>query len=114
MLIDLIVGILVAVVGIMTLASPVGPDVSTSEWYASGATFAILGLLYVVVGYGLLKAKPWVWLLGLWAGVAYLVLGILTLSSGTTIIILLVGIMNLLFYYFNRADLKRYLGKVRP
>jgi uncharacterized membrane protein (DUF2068 family) len=108
------VGIFVAIVGIQTFTSKVDPQTSASVWYAIGAIFAILGLLLVVVGYGLWKARPWAWLLGLWAGVAYVVLGILTLSSSIFIIILLVGIGNLIFYYFKRTGLKLYLGKVQP
>lgn len=109
MLVDFIVGIVVALDGIQSFISPVGPKVSASEWYAVGAIFVILGLLSVAVGYGLWKARPWVWLLGLWGGVVYMVLGVLT-----SWLLVLVGIGNLLFFYYNRADLKRYLGKVRP
>lgn len=110
MLVDFIAGIVVAVLGILTLASPVGPHVSASESYASGAIFVILGFLLVLVGYGLWKSRPWAWILGLWAGVVYVVLGILAVSP----LFLPVGVVNLLFFYFARAGLKRYLGKVRP
>lgn len=103
MLVDFIVGIVVAVLGILVLVGG----------YTIGAIFFILGLLPVVVGYGLWKAKPWAWLLGLWAGVAEAVLGVLTVNTVFGVLIL-PGIGSLLFYYFNRVDLKRYLGKVRP
>jgi len=109
MLVDFIVGIWVTVIGIQELVSPVGPKVGASEWYAVGAIFVVLGLLSVAVGYGLWKVRPWAWLLGLWAGVVYVVLGILA-----SWLLVLVGIGSLIFYYFNRAGLKRYLGKVRP
>jgi hypothetical protein len=109
MLVDFIVGIVVAAIGIQSFVSPVGPKVSVSEWYAVGAIFVILGLLSVVVGYGLWKARPWGWLLGWWAGAVYVVFGVLTSP-----LFVLVGIGSLVFYYYNRADLKRYLGKVRP
>jgi hypothetical protein len=96
MLVDFIVGIVVAVLGILDLVlSPIG------------AFIAIIGLLSVSVGYGLWKAKPWAWPLGLWAGVVYVAFGVLA-----SWLLVLVGIVNLLFYYFNRADLKRYLGRV--
>jgi len=114
MLVDFVVGIVVMVIGIQGFVSPVSPHTSVSVWDAVSAIFVILGLLYVVVGYGLWKARPWAWLLGLWAGVVYVVLGILFFSSSIFIIILFVGAVNLLFYYFDRIVLKRYLGKVRP
>jgi len=107
MLVDFIAGIVVTVIGIQGFVSPVGPHTSASGWYAVSAIFVIFGLLSVVVGYGLWKARPWAWLLGLWAGVVYVVLGALAPWP-----LILVGIVNLVFYYFNRADLKRYLGKV--
>ncbi|MGD0395902.1 MAG: hypothetical protein ABSB26_03220 [Nitrososphaerales archaeon] len=110
MLVDFVVGIVMTILGILSFTSPVGPHVSASESYAGSAIFVVLGFLFVVVGYGLWKAKPWAWVLGLWAGVVYVVLGLLALNP----LFLLVGIVNLLFYYFTRADLKRYLGKVRP
>ncbi|MGD0318855.1 MAG: zinc-ribbon domain-containing protein [Nitrososphaerales archaeon] len=105
-LVDFIVGIVVIIIGIQGLVSGVGPHTSATEWYAVSAIFAIIGLLSVAVGYGLWKARPWAWLLGLWAGVVYVILGILGPWPLT-----LVGIVNLLFYYFTRADLKRYLSK---
>jgi hypothetical protein len=108
-LVDFAAGIWVTVSGIQGLVSPVGAGLTASEWYAVGAVFTILGLLSVAVGYGLWKAKPWAWLLGLWAGAVFVVLGVLGLWP-----LILVGIGSLLFYYFNREDLKRYLGKVRP
>ena len=107
-LVDLVAGIWVAVSGIQGLVSPVGAGLTASEWYAVGAIFTILGLLSVAAGYGLWKAKPWAWLLGLWAGAVFVVLGALGLWP-----LILVGTGSLIFYYFNRADLKRYLGKVR-
>ena len=98
MLIDFIVGIVVTVLGIQDIVvSPIG------------ALIVIIGLLSVAVGYGLWKARPWAWSLGLWAGVVYVVFGVLA-----SWLLVLVGIVNLLFYYLSRADLKRYLGKVRP
>ena len=110
MLVDLVVGILVAISGIQNFASSVDPQIGSSLWYTSGVIFLILGLLLVVLGYGLWRARPWAWPLGLWAGVVYVVLGVFALDP----LFLLVGIGSLLFYYFNREDLKRYLGKVRP
>lgn len=108
-LIDFIVGIVVATeLGIRILVSPVGSDFGISEWYALGAIFVIFGFLIVVVGYGLWEARSWAWLLGLWAGAVYVVLGIFTFN----LLILPLGIVNVLFYYFARADLKRYLGKI--
>jgi hypothetical protein len=109
MFVDLIAGIWVTIIGIQGLVSPVGPHFTASEWYAVGAIFVVLGLLYLAVGYGLWKARPWAWLLGPWAGVVLVVLG--ALASWP---LALVGIANLLFYYFNRTDFKTYLGKVRP
>jgi len=109
MLIDFIVGVLVTLYGglIMSVSTP---KVSLSLQLGLGATVIILGVLSVVVGYGLWKAKAWAWLLGLWAGVAYVALGVFALSP----LILLVGIGNLIFYYFKRTGLKLYLGKVQP
>jgi hypothetical protein len=110
MLVDLIVGIVVTTSGIRSLVLPVGHGINTSFAYVLYAFIAILGLLYVGVSYGLWKARPWAWLLGLWAGVVYVVLGVLAINP----LFLLSGIVNLFYYYFARADLKRYLGKVRP
>ncbi len=110
MLVDFIVGILMTASGVSSLVSPVGHNASASLVYTFGAIYVILGVLSVAVGYGLWKARPWAWLLGLWAGVVYVVLGVF----GLNLLYLLVGIGNLAFYYFNRADLKGYLGKVRP
>jgi len=97
-LIDLVVGILVAALGALA---------SVNEFYAGGVIFAVLGMLSIFVGYGLWKARPWAWLLGLWDGAVYLVLGLLASSP----LIIIVGIGNLAFYYFNRTDLRRFLGK---
>ena len=109
-LVDFIVGIILIVLGIQILVSPVGHGLSAAFVFAVGDVYVVLGLLSVAVGYGLWKVKPWAWLLGLWAGVVYVVLGVLAQNP----LLLLVGIVSLLFYYFNRADLKGYLGKVRP
>ena len=114
MLVDFFVGVAVTLIGIQSFVSSDGSNVSASEWYAVGAIVVIFGLLSVAVGYGLWKARPWAWLLGLWAGVVYVILGVLTLGVWTSWLFILVGIGSLLFYYFNRAGLKRYLGKVRP
>jgi uncharacterized membrane protein (DUF2068 family) len=102
------VGVLVVILGISNFASKADPQTSASVWYVSGVVFVILGFLLVVSGYGLWKARPWAWFLGLWAGVVYLVLGLLAFNA----LFLLVGIGSLLFYYFNRAGLKLHLGKV--
>ena len=110
MLIDFIVGIVVTVEGVHGLVSPVGQGLSASLVYAVGATYVIIGLLSVAVGYGLWKVRPWAWPLGLWAGMVYLVLGVVFAVP----LILLVGIVSLVFYYYNRTSLKRYLGKVKP
>jgi hypothetical protein len=110
MLVDFAVGTLVTILGLESFTSPVDPHSGALVWYASGAIFAILGLLLVASGYGLWKVRPWAWLLGLWAGVVYFALGVLSLPNP---LFILVGIGSLLFYYLNRTDLKRYLGKVQ-
>ncbi len=111
MLVDFVVGIWVTIIGIELFVSPANSSTTATEWYAVGAIYIILGLLSVAVGYGLWKARPWAWFLGLWAGVVYVLLGLLEWSTPLMPLIL-VGIVNLLFYYFTMADLKRYLGKV--
>jgi uncharacterized membrane protein (DUF2068 family) len=102
MLVDFIVGVAVTAFGVLIIAFAL--------WV--GAFFVILGVLSLAVGYGLRKARSWARLLGLWAGVVYIVFGVLLVQT-------LPGIGSIVFggvsiYYFNRADLKRYLGKVRP
>ena len=105
MLVDFVVGIVVIVFGVLIMTFAL----------TFGAIVVILGVLSVAVGYGLQKARSWAWLLGLWAGVVYVVFGVLFVLAKAY----LVGVPSIIFggvsiYYFTTADLKRYLGKVRP
>lgn len=104
MLVEFIVGIVVTAFGILIMIIAL----------TFGAIVVILGMLCIAVGYGMRKARSWAWLLGLWAGVAYIVFGVLFAWANDY----LIGVPSIVFggvsiYYFNRADLKRYLGKVR-
>lgn len=104
MLIDFAVGIVLTAFGVLVIT--LAPGV--------GAIFVVVGVLSLTVGYGLRKARSWTWLLGLWAGVVYVVLGILFVSAEAY----LEGIGSIVFgggsiYYLNRVEVKRYLGKSR-
>ncbi len=85
----------------------------TSLTLSLGIIVVILGVLSVAVGYGLRNAKSWAWLLGLWAGIVYIILGLIVFSGSY-----LAGIGCIVFgavqvYYLNKADAKEYLGKVK-
>ena len=107
MLLDFVVGTAFSVFGALVTASA-----HTAFALTFGSIIVVLGLLTIEVGYGLRKARPWAWLLGLWAAVVYIVLGILLVATVLGLPMVVFGVLTV--YCLTRAELKRYLGKILP
>ena len=88
------IGIFLVLIGLLLISTPM-----------NALTYVLPGGLSVTVWYGMRMAKSWAWILGLWTGVVYIVLGVLSIG----IIFAIFGALTI--YYFSRSDLKKYLGK---
>jgi len=92
---QIIIGILLTVFGLLLLASPI-----------VALIFLMPGVLSVSVGYGMRKGRSWTWVLGLWTGVVYIVLGLLGLLGP---IVIIFGALTI--YCLSRSDFREYLSK---
>ncbi len=100
-------------VGIIAFGILIYAIVPTTSTLVFGGVVLVLGVLALIVSYGLQRGRPWVRLLGTWSGVVYVVLGILFAAFGD----IPVGLASILFgaatiYYLNKKNVKERLGGV--
>lgn len=128
---DLVVGALLAVVGLVVMA--MGPALMSDPGFraqfqreiasqlppgwtpdmmlgALGAFVLLYGLAMVAVGYGMWHARPWSWTGILALVVVGILVNVLTFPAG------LVGVIlnALLLWYFTRPGVKQWFGKAAP
>jgi len=72
-----------------------------------GGILMLIGIVNLVVAYGLFKGKSWAWMLCLIFAVISAVFGILTFPVGIVTIIF----NALIIYYLTRRNVKVYFGK---
>lgn len=71
-----------------------------------------LAILYFAIAYGVWKARPWAWMLGVVVSIIGLVFGVLGLSGGVTLSSLIsLALPIVVLYFFWQPDVKRYLGR---
>ncbi len=100
-------------VGIIALGVLIYIIAQTTLAFVFGGVLLVLGVLALIVSYGLQRGRPWVRLLGTWSGVVYVVLGILFVTAGD----ITAGLASILFgaatlYYLNKKNTKGHLGGV--
>ncbi len=107
--------ILSAVVGVGIIAFGILIYIIAQTMFALvfGGVVLVLGVLELIVSYGLQRGRPWVRLLGTWSGVVYVVLGILFATTGS----IAFGLASIIFgvatvYYLNKKNVKERLGRV--
>jgi hypothetical protein len=125
-IIDGILGVLVVLGGLLVilggsllggLAGSSTGDASVGGLFAGlgivlGIIVLIVGALYLLIAYGVWKARPWSWMLGMVVSIIFLVFAVLGLGSGvsaSTIVSILAPAV--VIYFLWTPAVKRYLGR---
>ncbi len=73
-----------------------------------GAVLVVLGLLYLVLGWGFWTGKEWAWILGVVLSIIGIIMGILSITNGGIISIIIDGII---LYYLYQPHVKEFFGR---
>jgi len=73
----------------------------------------VIGVLYLMIAYGMWNARRWSWILAAVVYIIALVFGVLGLTGGVSAYGLIVGIVipAVVLYFLWQPDVKRYLGR---
>lgn len=107
-ILSIIFGIIIILLGVLMLIG--SAVISTAELEAGlfagagSAVVLIMGILFTVVGFGLMSGKSWAWWLSIIVMVLNLILGLLTLD------IISIVIAALILIYLTRPNTKGWFG----
>ncbi|MDD4245037.1 MAG: hypothetical protein PHI62_02560 [Candidatus Methanomethylophilaceae archaeon] len=107
-ILSIIFGIITILLGVLMLIG--SAVISTAELEAGlfagagSAVVLIMGILFTVVGFGLMSGKSWAWWLSIIVMVLNLILGLLTLD------IISIVIAALILIYLTRPNTKGWFG----
>lgn len=107
-ILSIIFGIITILLGVLMLIG--SAVISTAELEAGlfagagSAVVLIMGILFTVVGFGLMSGKSWAWWLSIIVMVLSLILGLLTLD------IISIVIAALILIYLTRPNTKGWFG----
>jgi hypothetical protein len=78
-----------------------------------GIIIGAVGVLYILITYGVWGAKRWSWMLGVVVYIIALAFGVLGLAGGIDVGNLVIGVVLpvVVLYFFWQPDVKRYLGR---
>lgn len=80
-----------------------------------GSIFIIIGIISLIVAYGLFKAKKWAWTINVGLSIFNIVIGVVSIVTGNVGSIVGIAISGIILYYLYRPHVKAYFGKaVQP
>jgi hypothetical protein len=94
--------------------SGIQPSLFGSIAIAIGGVLIAIGIVYLVVAYGLLKGKRWAWTVSVIISIINIVLNAVSIAAsaganvGAIVIIIISGVI---LYYLYRPHVKAYFGK---
>jgi hypothetical protein len=78
----------------------------------AGIILGAIGVLYIAIAWGVWKARPWSWMLGLVVSIVAIVFGVLGLAGDINLFsIISLALPIVVVYYLWQPDVKRYLGR---
>jgi hypothetical protein len=80
--------------------------------FVLGVIVIAIGVLYILIAYGVWKGRGWSWMLGVIVSIIALVFGVLGLTSGINASsIISVALPAIVLYFLWTPDVKRWLGR---
>ena len=76
-----------------------------------GTIFIIIGIVSLIVAYGLFKAKKWAWTTNVALSIISIAMGIASIATGNIGSIVGILISGAILYYLYRPHVKEYFGK---
>lgn len=76
-----------------------------------GSVFLILGVISLIVAYGLFKAKKWAWTINVALSIITIAIGVVSTVTGNIGSIVSIAISGVILYYLYRPHVKAYFGK---
>jgi hypothetical protein len=76
-----------------------------------GTIFIIIGIVSLIVAYGLFKAKKWAWTANVALSIISIAMGIASIATGNIGSIVGIVISGAILYYLYRPHVKEYFGK---
>ena len=78
---------------------------------ALGFLLAILGILFLAVGWGTWSGQGWAWTIGVALSIIGIITGLISLAAGTAGSIVGLILQVLILYYLTRPHVKAFFGK---
>ena len=78
---------------------------------SAGIIFTIIGIISLVVAYGLFKAKKWAWTTSVGLSIVSIAMGIVSIATGNIGSIVSIAISGVILYYLYKPHVKEYFGK---
>jgi hypothetical protein len=115
----LLVGLFVGFIGgtLGSLAGAAGGNAAAGGVLAGvGIIFGVIviaiGVLYLLIAYGVWKARGWAWMLGMVVSIIVLVFAVLGLGNGVSLsTIISTALPAIVVYFLWTPEVKRYLGR---
>jgi hypothetical protein len=76
-----------------------------------GSLFIIIGIVSLIVAYGLFKAKKWAWTINVALSIIIIAMGVVSIVTGNIGSIASIAISGVILYYLYRPHVKAYFGK---
>ena len=76
-----------------------------------GTILIIIGIVSLIVAYGLFKAKKWAWTANVALSIISIAMGIVSIATGSIGSIVGIVISGAILYYLYRPHVKEYFGK---
>jgi uncharacterized membrane protein (DUF2068 family) len=78
---------------------------------AVGTILIIIGIVSLIVAYGLFKAKKWAWTANVGLSIISIAMGIVSIATGSVGSIVGIAISGVILYYLYRPHVREYFGK---
>lgn len=76
-----------------------------------GSILIIIGIVSLIVAYGLFKAKKWAWTINVAVSIINIAIGVVSIVTGSVGPIASIAISAIILYYLYRPHVKAYFGK---
>jgi hypothetical protein len=91
--------------------SQVPPSLVGGGILAIGGILIAIGIISIVVAYGLLKGRRWAWTVTVILSIISIVLAAISIAAGSIPSIISIIISGIILYYLYRPRVKAYFGK---
>jgi uncharacterized membrane protein (DUF2068 family) len=76
-----------------------------------GSVFIVIGIISLIVAYGLFKAKKWAWTINVALSIITIAMGVVSIVTGNIGSIVSIAISGVILWYLYRTHVKAYFGK---